>query len=203
MQASRYLLFDRGVVVGLQNAAFGVVAIDALNRTADIQQALRVVEHALIRLVPGHQAQLAIHHRDALNHALNSGLQQLPIEGVEAVGAADHAGKVCVAQLLAVLQLHEGLVCRGAADHAGDNCFRLIHGKLGGAIPRQYPLLVAVLEFLPKTVQLVGFQEGYEQSLQLAAANQAEAEIDAARVRVIRGAAQKQLRLARINSGLR
>ena len=65
---------------GAAQAALGVVANDVGNRSADADQAIRVVEQLEVAPVPGHQFQRLVDHTDALGDVFDRPLQQRAIE---------------------------------------------------------------------------------------------------------------------------
>ncbi|MNJ36381.1 hypothetical protein D3C77_311670 [compost metagenome] len=75
--------FDPGVDLMIRHArlaALGVQAIDGGDRQADVDEARGQVEHLDIAAVPGGQAQVLVHHADALVDVVERGLQQVAVE---------------------------------------------------------------------------------------------------------------------------
>ncbi|MNS94050.1 hypothetical protein D3C72_1282530 [compost metagenome] len=77
-------------VAGVGLAAFGVQAIDGGDGQADVDEADGQIEHLDIAPVPGGQAQVLVHHADALVDVVQGGLQQVAVELDRLRGLVQH-----------------------------------------------------------------------------------------------------------------
>ena len=116
-------------------AAADVVRHQFGHRHADLQQRRRVVEQFGVATVPGDQAQLGVHHRNALAHVFQRGFEHALVEAQRLRGFADDGGHRVEVGALGAPRRVEQQPRRGRAQHRRQFAFNALLKFAGHRLP--------------------------------------------------------------------
>ena len=159
------------VLLGVAGAVFavvGVVAEDLVDGGADPDQVVREAEQLQVALVPHHQAQVLVHHADALVDVLDGGLEQGAVELQHLGGLVDDGDHVGDADAAPLQRRVDHDARRGGAEHRGQEALGELDHVDGGAGAVLQGLAAAPRVVVEGAAHLVGPQEALAEHLEVA-----------------------------------